>query len=255
MGGSVGINNTQYGQRLDAIRNQGNAAQTIFGNTSGVNQSNAGMEQYLAGQAGYPMDLTTAAINSAIGYPQQLWSTASGVVSGIPTFTGQGTTTTSSSQSSNPWSGLLGGIGQGLGMAGATALFCFPKGTQVRMSDGSTKSIELIEIGDEIYDPLSGGSEKIKRKLSPHKNHVYRVETSAGKELKTTDSQPILTDAGEFVELSKLKVGDGLAKAGNITSIEYEGYEEVYDVEADGNNVYEVEGIICEGGSSKYWKE
>ena len=62
----LNINGTQYGQQLDAIRNQGNAAQTIFGNTSGVNQTNAGIEQYLAGEAGYPMDLTTAAINSGI---------------------------------------------------------------------------------------------------------------------------------------------------------------------------------------------
>ncbi|MBM3247851.1 MAG: hypothetical protein FJZ10_00275 [Candidatus Omnitrophica bacterium] len=86
---------------------------------------------------------------------------------------------------------------------------CFLAGTPILMADGSNKNIEDIKIGDKIlaFDEKTNSLKEDKvSKFLEHDSKEYLVIND---DLKVTANHPIY-QAGEWIEIGKLKVGDKL---------------------------------------------
>ena len=274
----VGITNQQLGNNNNLINALSGLYGTEYGEWSGalgthLNTYNQMLQNYLNamnsnifqnGIANSSNGISTsAAAQEAAQQPAlNLWQASMGMSpaqsGAIQALSGRGQTTqTTSNGGGGFWSGMFAPMAAGLGQAAGTALIgaaCFPAGTQISLKQG-TKPIEEIREGDLIKNPMNSKELRILRVMKARNNHVYRVQTDQRKVLETTDSQPILTSYGQFIELKDLRVGDELALVGRIESIDYVGYERVYDFEASDENVFEAEGFIVEGGGNQYWKE
>lgn len=63
---------------------------------------------------------------------------------------------------------------------------CFAPGTKITMADGSTKPIELIRSGDQIWNPLRGAARTVGRLVKgPENEPLLRITGSAGSILVT----------------------------------------------------------------------
>ena len=257
-----GLYGTRYNEYMGTMGNRQNLIQQMMQNTLAGIGGNNDIRTALINNAGIPMATAAGAQEATWAPIANIFNTATGnagyPVSASSALRGTGSTTQTMSNGGGGFmSGLLGPVAAGLGQAAGTALIgaaCFPAGTKISLKQG-TKPIEEIREGDLIKNPMNSKELRILRLMKARNNHVYRVQTDQRKVLETTDSQPILTSYGQFIELKDLRVGDELALVGRIESIDYVGYERVYDFEASDENVFEAEGFIVEGGGNQYWKE
>ena len=93
---------------------------------------------------------------------------------------------------------------------------CFVAGTQVLLGDGTSKSIEEIEVGDEVLaaDPETGET-FAKRVLDTYVHEdveTYVVETSSGS-VTSTAEHPFWVDGRGWTPVRELQPGDKLVDA------------------------------------------
>ena len=102
--------------------------------------------------------------------------------------------------------------------------FCFIKGTQIHMFDGSKKNIEDVKVGDEVLS-----MNNIKGIVTEHLIHSVNKNTMVGKvgNLIGEPHHPIFEN-GKWIEMKK---------SNNVT-FEQKYVDNYYNLEIDGNNVY-----------------
>jgi intein/homing endonuclease len=90
------------------------------------------------------------------------------------------------------------------------------------MADGSSKSIEDVEIGDTVigYDGTRNIKSVVRALYAPVRDHLYKLTFADGSELKLTKDHPLYTQEGwksvsiensEYVEKG-MKVGELIRK-------------------------------------------
>ena len=146
---------------------------------------------------------------------------------------------------------------------------CFDAGTQVLMSDGTTKNIEDVKVGDMVmsYNTVTHEFEpkKVLRTITKHhSDDLVYVNLSNGKRIGMRAYHPLLTTEGykslrpEFAQtkieagkIEKLQVGDtliGYEANVTITSIEQrnpiKNYD-TYNLEVEDNHNYIVNGVVA----------
>lgn len=100
---------------------------------------------------------------------------------------------------------------------------CFAAGTMVLMSDGSTKAIEKVAVGDQVTAFDEATKKKITGKVvaleSPERDHLTTLTFVNGKTLRLTDEHPLYTPDGwasidptftlehHHMQTARLKVG------------------------------------------------
>ena len=149
---------------------------------------------------------------------------------------------------------------------------CFDPGTQVLMSDGTTKNIEDIQAGEYVmsYNETTHEFEPkkvLKTITKHHSDDLVYVNLSNGERIGMRAYHPLLTTEGykslrpELAQaimkagvIEKLKVGDilvGYASNATITSIEQrdpiENYD-TYSLTVEDNHNYIVNGIVAHNG-------
>jgi len=76
---------------------------------------------------------------------------------------------------------------------------CFPAGTQVLLSDGSTKGIEEVVVGDEVVSQDEAGGRSTSQVVeveTPVRSQMCEVSFTDGEVLQLTDEHPLLTTLG-----------------------------------------------------------
>ena len=164
--------------------------------------------------------------------------------------------------------GLAGAIGAGLGAIGSIFSSCFTAGTAVTMADGSFKSIEFIQIGDQLkghngimnevlaYDHPKLGN----RQLYAFNNGSFFV-TAEHPFLTTTGWKSINPAAtlseNPLLTVSKLEKGDLLLLDDGselllekITSTDADATTQLYNFKLSGNNTYIANGLIAHNKGS-----
>lgn len=250
--GQLGIYGTQYDQLMNSLGQQSGLAQQQLTNTLGTNQQNAGLNQSLIGNATAPITTAAGAQEAAQSPALNLWNASmglnqsnNGTLAAISSAQPQSRTTTTSGGG-----GLFGGLLGGLSLS-----FCFPKGTMVRMADGSKKDISEIVLGDKVADK-DGNTANVIMFMPEHENEIWELVTKEGKSVRTTATQPFFLEDGTQKELRCLAPDDALLNMGEIASIKRSGYERVYDFETDGNNNYIVnDGFAAQGGGVDWWEK
>lgn len=92
----------------------------------------------------------------------------------------------------------------------ATTNFCFPKGTLIRMADGSQKPIESIKLLDQVLT-AEGNTQYVMHTMVHHTTDpIVNVKIWGHSHLRCTKEHPILTKRG-YVPASRLRVGDRVA--------------------------------------------
>jgi RHS repeat-associated protein len=127
----------------------------------------------------------------------------------------------------------------------------FVPGTQVLMADGSTKSIQDVQVGDvvETTDPETG-------QTAPHKvvgtivhgdeDTLTELTVDGGGSVDATDWHPVWVDElGQFVAIGDLKPGEHLRSADGSTHLvtgvrHHIAQQLVYDLTVDGVHTYYV---------------
>ena len=147
--------------------------------------------------------------------------------------------------------------------ATATDSGCFPPGSKVTMSDGSTKAIETVQVGDVLLG--NGGVHNTVLSLRPHEARDRFLFTINGK-ITTTEGHPILTEDGwkafdpesalrihPEMEIEQIQIGQYLTKYTNdgrrYTELVEEITDEIrtvslYNFDVTGNDTYIVEGVV-----------
>jgi hypothetical protein len=135
--------------------------------------------------------------------------------------------------------------GRGCGSCGQP---CFLSGTPILLSDGSTKPIEEIKVGDEImaFDEETSGLVKDKvSKTFAHKATEYLIINN---HLKVTPNHPVYNN-GEWIEIGKLNIGDSLlnsqGKTELITDIKkFNDEVDTYNLEVNPYHTYIAGGYV-----------
>jgi len=87
---------------------------------------------------------------------------------------------------------------------------CFPRGTMIRMGDGTRKPIEEIRVLDEVLT-AEGNVRVVMQVMVRHEaDSLYRVEMQGHRHLKMTGEHPVLTQRG-YVAAVDLIRGDMVA--------------------------------------------
>ena len=230
-----------------------------FTNNIGVLNGLYGQQAALAGQ-----NITTAAgaQEAAANMPLQYWQSSLGLNSGgtlgaLNAMGGQGTTTTTGTQSGG--TGLFGGIltSAAGGLASNAGIFCFTDDTKVKMADGEEKYIRHVKVGDKVlcYNESGDSVEEVVYVQPPVYQTTYAVVCVADDSKKnvvyTTLAQPLLTEDGEYQEVQVMRIGTKLKGAGKVTGIVESGERKVYDFQTTGNNKYYANGFIAQGAYAK----
>lgn len=88
--------------------------------------------------------------------------------------------------------------------------YCFPRGTLIRMADGSNKRIEDVKYLDEVLTAEGN----VKRVMSTHCNFVddglLKLNINGHRHLRLTAGHPVLTNRG-YVQAADLVYGDMIA--------------------------------------------
>lgn len=233
-----------------------NAMTQAYANNIGVLNGLYGQQASLAGQ-----NITTAAgAQEAAQQPAlNLWNASLGLNSGgtlgaLNVIGGQGTTTTTGTQSGG--SGLFGTV-----LNGAAAYYgaanCFADDTKIKMANGEDKYIRHIKVGDQVLSYNENGDtvEEVVYVQEPVYQTTYAVVTVAddGKKnvVYTTLAQPILTDNGEYQEVQIMRIGTKLKGGGKVMGIIESGERKVYDFQTTGDNKYYANGFVAQGAYAK----
>lgn len=238
----------------NALGQQAQYAQQQFENTQNNNSQNSGLYSNLINSAAQPIATAAAAQEAAISPAQSLWSSSLGLngasLGALNAASGKGTTTSTQTMSGGGggfFSGLLGGIGSGLG----GAMFCFPAGTKISMADGTEKDIKHIHEGDEVLSD-DGSKVTVIEVMKPHYNDVYNIICEHG-HTSTTLSQPLMKPDGEYILAGDLKIGTELKRVGKVRSLVYSGERKVYDFKTSDDNNYIADGFVAMGGDGSIW--
>jgi hypothetical protein len=126
---------------------------------------------------------------------------------------------------------------------------CFLAGTSIRLADGSTKPIELLQQGDRVtsYD-LASRQSVLDEVSRIHKPRTVDHHLVINGKIHTTDTQPFLVD-GRWVTADRLRPGHRLTSPNGssvpITSIEHAtGEVVVYNLEILGHGTYVADDVI-----------
>ncbi|SDS63367.1 polymorphic toxin-type HINT domain-containing protein [Microlunatus soli] len=126
---------------------------------------------------------------------------------------------------------------------------CFAAGTQVLMGDGSSKSIEDVQIGDEVVAAdVETGETQGRRVLETYVHQdvaTVEVETSSGR-ITSTDEHPFYVEGRGWTPVRDLRPGDRLVdpkgSSVEIAAIRYTGNKEVvYNFNVEGLHNYHVQ--------------
>jgi hypothetical protein len=120
---------------------------------------------------------------------------------------------------------------------------CFPAATQVHVPDGATRAIEALERDDLVLGFSRAGRATPRKVLALHRHWApVMTITHAGGQLRTSETQPFLTDRG-WVDGAELRVGDRLLAAEGesyaVTELAKLGIEqEVYNLSIEADETY-----------------
>lgn len=221
--------------------------------------NNIGLLSGLYGQqinsAGAPISTSAGAQEAAQNPALNLWNASLGLNSGgtlgaLQAMGGQGTTTATSKQSGG--SGLFGGILGGL--AGNPGLFgsnCFVAETKIRTPEGEVE-IRRIAPGDKVLEAGTDEPQEVVEVLKPRYAEVFTVVCGPKEYVSATLTQSLLTEAGEFVTLDRLRIGTRMKGKGTVKSVIHSGERRVYDLKlANGGNHY-ANGFIAKGATDEW---
>lgn len=140
---------------------------------------------------------------------------------------------------------------------------CLKKGTKIKMSDGSWKPIEDIEIGDIVVSFNEDTKKFVTKRVVFTKcngvKDVYEYKTVSGSKLVCTTNHPVYTRDG-WIEIDKAKhLATLKTRTGNhffesIVKKTYKGTSPVYNMQVEDTHTYVAEGFIthnCDYLSSK----
>lgn len=108
---------------------------------------------------------------------------------------------------------ILSGEQEGKVFEGWTGNWCWGKGSNVLMADGSYKPIEKIEVGDEVFSFYNNMGIRRTNKVSHVMNRqsaTVRVTTRYGYDFVCTPDHKLWTSGGGWVEAKDLKPGHKL---------------------------------------------
>lgn len=235
-----------------------NAMAEQYQNNIGVLNGLYGQQASLAGQN----IATNAAAQEAAQQPAlNLWNASLGLNSGgtlgaLNAVSGQGTTT--STQSTSGGGSFLGGLFNTGANAAVSAWACFTDDTKIKTPDGE-KYIRHIHKGDKVvcYNPNGEDTvEEVIETMEPRYSVTYAVVCSDNKNNKkavyTTLSQPLLTEDGEMLEVSVMRIGTRLKGAGKVLGIVESGERKVYDLKLTGSNMYYANGFVAKGCTDEW---
>jgi len=105
---------------------------------------------------------------------------------------------------------------------------CFPPGSPVTLSDGTTRPIESIRAGDEVlaFD-VALGANVAAPVTAVHAPRVADLHLIVNERIRLTPSQPVLS-AGVWALMGTLKVGDSLTQADG-SRLEIRSLREVHE--------------------------
>lgn len=123
---------------------------------------------------------------------------------------------------------------------------CLDKGTQIRMEDGSRKTIENIRIGEKVTAYGKNGQTVIDI-ISGRETSMVHLETENGCILSLTVSHPVLTDRG-LVRADKLNAADIIYTEDGMSQVHFLYQEEkntsVYNLVLEQPSLMFCNGII-----------
>ena len=157
---------------------------------------------------------------------------------------------------------------------------CFVPGTQILMSDGTTKNIEDVEVDDLVITHKGVAKKVLNKFITPHNGNLIELSVRNGKKILTTENHPFYKlnqkssiKEFKFVPANELKINDILTSPlkfskflnkeciqdcfykdyvlcdiADINTIEYSG--NVYNIEVEEDNSYVANDIIvhnCNG--------
>lgn len=266
-----GVQNTM-GQQLNSLAGRGVLNSSVTNqamNDISKNASDTMAQQYsnnistlngLYGQqaslSGQGITTAAAAQESALSPSLSLLNAALGAGSSttgaVQALGGSGTTTTTTNTGSGLFNTVLG-AGSTIGSA---LIACFIGDTQIDMADGTTKAIKDIKVGDKVigYNVDTDDIEpcKVTEVMKPRDNRVYIVAASNKRVVRTTSTQPLLTEDGKWVDVSELTKGTDLKDVGEVQAILKGRIETVYDIKVDGCGTYIANGFVAKGGTDEW---
>ena len=196
------------------------------------------------GNAAQNMTTSAAAQEYAQKPALSLWQASLGLnganTSAITALSHTGDRTTT-----NPSSGLIGGVLTGA----ASSLFCFTGDTLIATPTGD-KPIRHIKQGDIVLSVEDDGTlapAEVLATMNPHDSETYTV-LAGDCHVHTTLSQPLLLADGTMKLVQDLTIGDELARTGSVTGIVLSGKRKVYDLTVSGTNRYLANGFVAQGG-------
>jgi hypothetical protein len=142
-----------------------------------------------------------------------------------------------------------GGPGTG-GSYGVSNAACFSAGTDVLMSDGSTKGIEHVAPDEWIrVGPGSNEVARVSRTFARPNESIREIEWTGGCKVRTTREHRFWVDGTGWVAASDLKAGDFLMNSrGERVRInriaDHLSIEQVYTLSVLGDNVFYANGIL-----------
>jgi len=131
---------------------------------------------------------------------------------------------------------------------------CFAPETQITMADGSARRIDDIRTGDRVYNPLTGGSAKVKGLIrGPEKEPMIEVGYD-GKVVRVTTKHPMLTRRG-IKTATELRTDDYLLgddrKFHRLTELKrlpVDPGQQVYNFVMDGQDDSPVHHVVLADG-------
>lgn len=88
--------------------------------------------------------------------------------------------------------------------------------------------------------------------LKPRYAEVFTVVCGPEEYVSATLTQSLLTEAGEFVTLDRLRIGTRMKGKGTVKSVIHSGERRVYDLKlANGGNHY-ANGFIAKGATDEW---
>lgn len=131
---------------------------------------------------------------------------------------------------------------------------CIAYDTDILMSDGTTKKIQNIKVGDRVqtFDNGIFHGENVVNKFNNGEKEVYKVLTNNGFSVEATKDHKFLTQRG-WIELKDLTLEDSLFiyqysmsdfVTLKIKDISFVGVKQVYDIEVENTHNFLANNIV-----------
>lgn len=159
----------------------------------------------------------------------------------------------------NSGSGSGSGSGDGCGCSGNCCgncqggqVSCFAAGTPVLMSDGSTKAIEQIEVGDLVM-AFDGFGELVPQPVINLLHHES-VEVVKLNDIVTTKDHRFLLDDGTYKAFGEIAIGEGLVLANGDTVTDWSREEVEAKMDTYNLTVESLHTYVAGGFRVHNWK-